>query len=521
MKLVSFLASHACRTPDKDAVICGDERLTFRELHETTDRLAHSLRARGVAVGDRVAIQLQNTVEFVRAFMSVTKAGAISVPVNTRLAPAEIAYILADCAPKAVFISDETREAFERAAPNAKEILRVAAGTPKAGEHGIAGLIAESATAGKPGAPEVPCEFDDNIIVYTSGTTGKPKGAVITQANLIIANYYSNALQFGISERDRTLVTTSLAHRTGFARMASMILHGSTLVVMPRFDAAEAGRLTRKEHITVIGMVPTVGRMLLPEIEAHPENFASVAVMLVTGEAFALEVKQRIHKALPHVRLYSFFAMTEVGGLTLLGPEEQFTHPTSLGRLNPGAELRLVDGSGKDVAPGEVGEMLVRTGEPGRYLTMRCYFNKPKETAETIRDGWIATGDMAKMAPDGHLYIMDRKKDMVLSGGYNIYSKEVELVLQEHPAVQDAAVIGVPDAVFGEAVAAFIELRPGARATEEEIVAHCRDRIAGYKKPKHVRFFEELPRNSTGKVLKYELRRIFAANGEKAEGIKD
>jgi long-chain acyl-CoA synthetase len=257
--------------------------------------------------------------------------------------------------------------------------------------------------------------------------------------------------------------------------------------------------------------------MLLAEIESHPENFATVQVVMVTGEAFPLEVKQRIHKALPQVRLYSFFAMTEVGGLTLLGPEEQFTHPNSLGTLNPGAEVRLVDANGHDVAPGEVGEMWVRTGEPGRYLTMRCYFNKPKETAETIRDGWVATGDMARMAPDGHLYIMDRKKDMVLSGGYNIYSKEVELVLQQHPAVQDAAVIGVPDAVYGEAVAAFIELRPGATATADEIVAHCRDRIAGYKKPKHVRFFDPLPRNSTGKVQKFELRKAFALNeGEAA-----
>jgi len=511
MKFASFLATHARATPDKVAVICGDERLTFAQLDDTTNRLANALRSKGVGIGERVAIQLQNTVEFVRAFMAITKAGGIAVPVNTRLAPGEIAYILADSAPKAVFISEETREVFERAATNAKDVLRIAAGQPRAGEHSIAELIA----AGAPGTPAVPSEFDDNIIVYTSGTTGKPKGAIITQANSIIPNGYLNAIQYGISERDRQLVTTPLAHRTGFARMANMLLHGCTLVVMPRFDPAGAAKLIRDESITVIGMVPTVGRMLLTEIETHPENFATVNVVLVTGEAFPLEVKQRIHEALPHVRLYSFFAMTEVGGLTLLSPDEQFTHPTSLGRLNPGAEVRLVGADGKDVATGEVGEMWVRTGEPGRYLTMRCYFNKPKETADTIRDGWVATGDMARREADGHLYIMDRKKDMVLSGGYNIYSKEVELVLQQHPSVQDAAVIGVPDAVYGEAVAAFIELRPGTIATPDEIVDHCRDRIAGYKKPRHVRFLAPLPRNSTGKVQKFELRKAFAAAEEK------
>ena len=512
MKFASFLATHARNTPDKHVVICGDERLTFAELEQSSSRLANSLRSLGVCVGDRVAVQLHNTVEFVRAFMAVTKAGAITVPVNTRLAPAEIAYILADCAPKVVFFSDETREMFERAVhsnPGATDLVRISAGSARAGEHAISALIAN----GAPNAIEVPCEFDDSMIVYTSGTTGKPKGAILTQANSIIPNGYLNQLQLGLSSADRFLVTTPLAHRTGFARMINVLLHGSTLVVMPRFDVAEAARLIREERITVLGMVPTVGRMLLPEIESAPENFASLSVLMVTGEAFPLEVKERIHRALPELRMYSYFAMTEVGAMTLLGPEEQFTHPASLGRPNPGVELRLVDTEGREVAPGEVGEIWVRTGEPGRYLTMRCYFNKPKETAETIRDGWLATGDMARCEPDGHIYIMDRKKDMVLSGGYNIYSKEVELALLEHPAVQDAAVIGVPDPVFGEAVVAYIELRSGATATQEEIVAHCRERIAGYKKPKHVRFLAPLPRNSTGKVQKFELRRAFSEHG--------
>ena len=507
MKFASFLASFARSTPDKDAVICGADRLTFGELHDSTDRLAHSLRALGVGVGDRVAILLQNTPEFVRAFLATSKAGGIAVPVNTRLAPAEIAWILADSAPKLVFISSETRELYERAAVEANDVLRVVVGPARAGEHTIGALIA----SGVPGPLEVPPDFDDSMIVYTSGTTGKPKGAILTQANSIIPNGYLNQLQLGVSARDRQLVTTPLAHRTGFARVTNMILHGCTLVVMPRFEPAEVARVVREERITVIGMVPTVGRLMLGEIERAPENFATLEVLTVTGEAFPLEVKQRIHRALPKVRMYSFFAMTEVGAMTLLAPDEQFTHPTSLGRLNPGVELRLVDADGGDVPPGEVGEMWVRTGEPGRYLTMRCYFNKPEATAQTIREGWVATGDMARMEPDGHLYIMDRKKDMVLSGGYNIYSKEVELVLQSHPAVLDAAVIGVPDPIYGEAVAAFIELRPGANASGEEIVAHCRDRIAGYKKPKYVRFLAPLPRNSTGKVQKFELRRAFEA----------
>ena len=236
MKFASFLAAHARNTPDKDAVICGAEKLTFGELDESTDRLANALRDKGVKVGDRVAIQLHNTVEFVRAFMAATKAGAISVPVNTRLAPGEIAYILSDCAPSAVFFSDETREVLDKAAADAKGLVRIIAGTPRAGEFTIAGLIA----AGAPGTPAVPPEFDDSMIVYTSGTTGKPKGAILTQANSIIPNGYLNMVQYGVSAADRQLVTTPLAHRTGFARMANMLLHGSTLVVIETEGAGAA-----------------------------------------------------------------------------------------------------------------------------------------------------------------------------------------------------------------------------------------------------------------------------------------
>jgi long-chain acyl-CoA synthetase len=231
--------------------------------------------------------------------------------------------------------------------------------------------------------------------------------------------------------------------------------------------------------------------------------------MLFTGEAFPLDVKARLRKALPHVQLRGFYAMTEHGGMTNLDTEDQFTHPASVGRVIPGVELKLVDAAGNEVATGEVGEICIRSGEPGRYLCMRGYFNRPAETAEAIRDGWLLTGDMGRFDADGYLYIMDRKKDMVLSGGYNIYSREVELTLREHPAVREAAVFGVPDPVYGEAVAAVVEVNDGMTVDAETLIAHCRDRIATYKKPKYVDFIEALPRNSTGKVLKAKLREQF------------
>jgi long-chain acyl-CoA synthetase len=238
--------------------------------------------------------------------------------------------------------------------------------------------------------------------------------------------------------------------------------------------------------------------------------------VIVTGEAFPVELKKRLIDLLPHIRLHSFFAMTEVGSVTSLEHEEQFTHPTSVGRVTPGVEVRLVDAADKEVSVGEAGEMLVRAGIPGRFTTMRGYFERPQETASAIVDGWVRTGDMARFDVDGYLYIVDRKKDMVLSGGFNIYTKEVEQTLLEHPCIFDAAVIGVPDPMFGEAVAAFIEIRPGHDLSAEQVVEHMKARIASYKKPRHVYFVDALPRNALGKVLKHELRLQAAADAAPA-----
>ncbi|MCX7157966.1 MAG: fatty acid--CoA ligase family protein, partial [Proteobacteria bacterium] len=346
---------------------------------------------------------------------------------------------------------------------------------------------------------------------YTSGTTGKPKGAIITQANYIMLAAYINGLQWNLTPADRILATTPLAHRSAFQRLLNMVCAGASLVVMPRFDAKEAARIIEKEGITLMGMVPTVGRMLLPEIEAAPERFRTLRAAVVTGEAFPVEVKQRLLRVLPKLELHSFFAMTEVGAITNLGPSEQFDKGASVGRVNPGVELKLVDDKGERVPVGDTGEILVRSGPPGSCLTMRGYYNNPEATREAIDNGWVKTGDLGRFDAEGYLYIVDRKKDMVLSGGYNIYSKEVEAAIMGVPGVHDVAVVGVPDAVYGEAVAAFVETHPGQSVAAEHIIEHCRENIASYKKPRYVRFVNALPRNSTGKVLKYELRQGFTA----------
>jgi long-chain acyl-CoA synthetase len=499
MKLGTILSAQARRFPDKEAAICGGRRLSYGELDRRSDRLANALGARGLRPGDRVLLSLDNSVAFAEAFCGVVKAGGIVVPVNPRLAPGEVAFIAQDCTPKVLVFDPVRREVLRGAA--AAGALPVASADAQADEADLDGLVAAGAPAPP---PRLAGDFDDCLICYTSGTTGRPKGAILTHANLVVLNLI-NAVEWGIGAEDRFLVTTPLAHRTGLARLCNALSLGATLVIMARFDAAETVATVERERVTVMGMVPTVARLLMAEIERDPRRCASVRVMLVTGEAFPVEVKQRLLALLPEVQLESFFAMTEAGVVTSLGPAEQISHGASVGRALPGVEVRLVDDSGGDVGEGEAGEVLVRAGEPGRYVVMRGYYQRAEETAAAFKDGWFATGDVARRDADGYYYIVDRKKDMILSGGYNIYSKEVEQALLAHAAVNDAAVIGLPDAVFGESVVAVVELKPGASASEVELIDHCRTLIASYKKPKRVHF-RALPRNSLGKVLKFALR---------------
>lgn len=501
MRMETVLRAQAVRYPDKTALVCEDERVAYRDLERRIARVASGLKEQGLGAGDRIVLFLNNGVEIVELFYAAFALGVIVVPVTTRLTSHELEHICSDSQPSAIAFEgpgDPIKNVLE-ANPDA---IRISVGKVAEGAIAYDSLRKSSIVP----LPPLSVNSDDAVIMYTSGTTGKPKGAIITHANIITQHCFINAVEWGISRDDHYLVTTPLAHRTGFARLSNSMTLGGTLVVMKKFDPRQTVETIAREKITVVGMVPTVCRMMLPEIEADPSKCASLRRIVVTGEAFPVELKRKFLALLPDVRLVSFFAMTEVGGVTSLSHEEQFDHAASIGRPTPGVEVRIVDDAGNTVKTGEAGELLVRVGEPGRYSVMRGYYNRPEETAQAIVDGWIRTGDVAKADDDGYLYIVDRKKDMVLSGGFNIYTKEVEQALIVNPDVADAAVVGVPDAIYGEAVAAFIEPAPGRKPTPESIVDQVRGLVAGYKKPKYVFIMDELPRNSLGKVLKRDLR---------------
>jgi long-chain acyl-CoA synthetase len=498
VKTEVFLRAFAQRRPNHEALVCGSRRLTYAELERRTNRVANALRARGIGHGDRVVLLLGNGIGWAEACLGAIKCGGLVVPVSTRLTHYEVAHILRDSEANA-FVYDEGQ----------RDLAQLAA----AGLH--TDLLAEGELeALAAGADEAPLpvpspEPDECMILYTSGTTGSAKGALTTHANLVTVALMNN-LQYGLRESDRFLVTTHFAHRTAIARLWNALTLGATLVIMPRFDAAATLATIVSERITVTGLVPTVARMLLDAFEGNVEAYASLRMMISVGETFPVELKRRLFERFPHIELNAAFGMTEAFGMAVLTSEYQVSHAASAGQPVPGAEVRIVDEDGADVPAGEVGEVIVRSGAPGQWMTMSGYYKNPEATAEALRDGWMHTGDMGRFDADGFVYVVDRKKDMILSGGLNIYSKEVEQAILAHPAVRDVAVVGMPDPTFGEAVAAFVELRPEQRATEGEIVGHCRERIASYKKPKRV-FFEALPRNAQGKVLKHELRERIAS----------
>ena len=433
MRLEELLFRHAARRPRHTALVCGDRRLSYEEFAEKTISSAKHKRA-----GERVPILLPNGIEFVERAYAAWAAGAAVAPINLRLTRREIDFILED--------------------------------------------LSVEQESGR----------DDCLILYTSGTTGYPKGAVNTHANVIVQNVEHHVAAWGIGEDDVYLATTPLAHRAGVGRLVNALGLGGTLVIMEKFDAAEALALVERERVTVAGFPPTVIRMLLASFKSKPERCASLRRVIVSTEAFPVPLMREVSAALPHVEFYGVYGMSEAA-VTSASLAEQLARPGTAGKPLPGVEIRIEAD----------GELLVR----GENAVMKGYFNRPQENAEAFRGGWFHTGDIARVDADGYLYIVDRKKDMVVTGGYNVYSKEVEQVLVQHPGIADAAVVGVPDALYGEAVAAFVQARPGARLSAESVIEHCRAQLAGYKKPRHVVFVDSLPRNSLGKVLKSELRK--------------
>ena len=500
---------HARMSPHKEALVdCGasgpPRRWTWATLDRACNHLAHALAARGGA-GRPIACLLGNRAEYVIAQQALARIGATAVQIGTRSKPAEIAYILDNAEPHVALIGAEHVEAFAAAqqlaatAVAARVIVCGDAGTLPAAWTRWDDALAE---APDDAPPAVGPHDGGGVIVYTSGTTGKPKGAARNFKQTGIEAVADLMLQVGVHHDDRHLVTCPLYHSAAPAFVAVLMSIGATVVLMEHFEPEAALAIVERERITCTLVVPTmlVRLIALPDDVRRRYDTSPLRWVMSAAAPLATETARRFMDRFGPI-LWNFYGATETGVVTLAGPDDHLRRPGTVGRLLRGNEVRLYREGGGEVAPGEVGELYAKNS-----MRIVGYHKDPDATARSQRDGFFSVGDLARVDADGFYYLESRKHDMVISGGVNIYPREIEDHLMTHPAVQDVAVVGVPDEEWGEALRAFVVVRAGCTLTAAEVADHCRAALADYKRPRQVVFIDELPRNPTGKVLKRELR---------------
>ncbi|MBU2601543.1 MAG: long-chain fatty acid--CoA ligase [Actinobacteria bacterium] len=518
--------------PDSEALVDGSRRWTYAEYRRDADRFAHALTALGVKRGDRVCLFMGNCAEFPIAFYGILKVGAIAVSISSMCKVGEVEFMVANCEAEVVLVGEACQG--ELPSRDALPLVRHVVVVPEAGAKGamgdvtgdaagdaaveVAGDVAPTpaeapAEAGADhefwalvcGAPAEPFETvytdreDGAEIIYTSGTTGKPKGVVLTHGN-VVSNTSSTVTECDVRPDDRLICFLPLYH--SFAQnfiFNSSVRAGATLVILPRFDMDEVLRVMAEERVTRWQAVPTIYILVLGTPEAE-KAFASVRYCFSAASTMPVEVARQWFERFG-------LKINEGYGLTESTPSAVYNHTIrhkagTVGTPIMNVEVQIWDPQGHPLPQGQAGEIVIKGPN-----VMKGYYNDPVATAETLVNGWLRTGDVGVLDEEGYLSIVDRIKDMVNSAGLKIWPREVEEVLYTHEAVAECAVIGVPDAVFGESVKACIVLRPGTTVDADDVIAYCKARLAGYKAPKMVEFMDGLPKSATGKILKTELRK--------------
>jgi fatty-acyl-CoA synthase len=503
MHAADLLTSRSRLTPDREALLFLDtgERFTYGELNARANRAANYLRALGVRAGDRVSILAHNSVAYLDLFYGLAKIGAVFAPLNWRLTARELAYIVGDCQPAALICGPEFAGLLAEMRPEVQVEHLVAlegAQVPEAASY-EAGVAAAS-----PLEPERPALDGEApyCILYTSGTTGRPKGAVLPHRQ-ILWNCINTVVSWGLSEADVSPVLTPLFHAGGlFAFMTPVLYVGGRIVLARGFEAEQSLRAIVEERCTVILGVPTLFQMWLDAPGFAEADFSAVHFFISGGAPLPVPLVEAWRAQKPVV-FRQGYGLTEVGpNCFSMTDEESFRKTGSVGKPIFHSQMRLVDpATGLDVPMGETGELVIQ----GPHVCSG-YWQNPEATAEALVDGWFHTGDMARMDEDGFFYIAGRFKDMLISGGENVYAAEVEAVFRDHPAVQEAALIGIPDPKWGEVGMMVVVLKAGQQAGEEELRQFSAGRLARYKVPKQVVFADTLPYSPYGKVMKSELK---------------
>ena len=501
----SFVTKRAYLNPAQEAAVEFERgrRLTFLELNSRINRLANGLASRGVCKGDRLAILLPNSLEYVETYFASAKIGAVVVPLNWRLVPDELEFILRDSGSSVLVYGsafDGNANALKQRDTSVCTWIRVSDGESHLSSAQDYDEILQQASESEPG---ITARGDDLLLlVYTSGTTGFPKGAMLTHDNMLWACITWN-VTCDMRAGDRHLIVLPLFHLGGLFPLTAAFHRGQTAVILRSAEPQHLLRSIEREKVTVGVIVTTILRLILQTLEDKTYNCTTLRWVVAGGEAVPAELILRA--AGLGIEILQDYGLTETCGIaTIISSEDAVKKAGSSGKPYFHTEVRVVADDGRDVSPGEVGEVIVR----GPHA-MKGYWNRAKATAETIREGWLYTGDLATIDHDGCIYIRDRRKDMIISGGENIYPAEIERVLQLHSKIREVAVIGQHSAKWGESPAAIVVVKEGASLSTEEVLSHCRSRLAGFKLPQCIEIVSELPRTPTGKVQKHVLRERF------------
>jgi acyl-CoA synthetase (AMP-forming)/AMP-acid ligase II len=497
--------ANAQNYPDKLAVIFGDSRYTWREWNARINQLAHGLRSLGLHKGDRVAVLLNNCSESLEATNAVSKVGMSVVPLNYRLTADEIEYIVDNSDARAFIFESELADRVDAVRDKLAKVPR--------GNFVVVGEAAPMRAlpygellSGQP--TDDPANEDGpslGAMIYTSGTTGRPKG--VLRGGGIDPLLLMGAIQgFNLTPDDVHLICAPLYHSAPLLGAALTIILGGTLVIMPKFDAEEFLRLVEAEKVTATMAVPTIMKRIvaLPDEVLRRYDVSSMRSMIFGAAPCPMETKRAISDLFGNC-LYEYYGSTDAGLSAILPPSEQFTKPGSCGKVLEGHDIKIFDDDGNEMPAGQVGDIYIHNSG----VDSMQYYKDPEKTQQAFRGKHMTVGDVGYIDADGYLYLVDRKIDMVISGGVNIYPAEIEATIHEHPAVLDVAVIGVPNDDWGEELKAVVQLKPGAHAGADEIIDFVGRHLADYKKPRSVDFVDEVPRNPSGKLLKREIRKRY------------
>ena len=524
LNLASMISHHARQAPHKEAIVWNDIRLTYGQLEALSNRVANALVEMGIGHNDKVALVCPNLPYFPAVYYGIMKVGAVVVPLNCLFKQRELIYHLTDSDSKAVFVFEGTdelplaqtvKEAFDQV-PSCEQLVVLTkepgASSPLAGHETLTQITFDKSEKFDifPTRPEDTCS-----ILYTSGTTGQPKGAELTHFNIYCNsassfNAHLPMIDFTQNEQMTCLITLPLFHTTGqTVQMSASMYGGMRVVLLPRFEPAATLEAMVKEKVNFWVGVPTMYWAILKFVEETGFDTAPIVENLKVptsgGAPMPVELIERFSKAFG-VRMCEGYGLTETSPLACLNQFEKPAKPGTVGQAMMGTEVKCFDEQDKEVRRGQRGEVVIRG-----HNIMKGYYKRPEATAEAFRSGWFHTGDIGVIDEDGYLAIVDRKKDMILRGGYNVYPRELEEVIITHPAVSLCAVIGVPDERLGEEVKAFVVLRQGAEITEKEFIEWCKGQFAANKYPRYVEFRDNLPIGGTGKIFKRALREEAAA----------